>query len=52
MMLATIVRGRNQMPSWRGQLAASDIAAVATFVRASWGNNVSPVTLQDVTAIK
>jgi cbb3-type cytochrome c oxidase subunit III len=52
MMLATIVRGRNQMPSWRGQLAASDIAAVATFVRASWGNNVSPVTVQDVTAIK
>jgi cbb3-type cytochrome c oxidase subunit III len=52
MMLDTIVRGRNQMPSWRGQLAASDIAAVATFVRASWGNNVSPVTVQDVTAIK
>jgi cbb3-type cytochrome c oxidase subunit III len=52
MMLTTIVEGRNQMPSWRGQLAASDIAAVATFIRASWGNNVAPVTIHDVTAIK
>ncbi len=52
MMLNTILQGRNQMPSWRGQLAASDIAAVATFVRSSWGNNVGPVTVQEVMAIK
>jgi cbb3-type cytochrome c oxidase subunit III len=51
-MLTTILQGRNQMPSWRGQLAASDIAAVATFVRSSWGNNAGPVTVQQVTAIK
>lgn len=52
MMLTTIVQGRNEMPSWRGQLAASDIAAVASFVRSSWGNSAGPVTVQDVTAIK
>ena len=51
-MLTTIVQGRNLMPSWRGQLAASDIASVATFIRSSWGNNVSAVTVQQVTAIK
>ncbi len=51
-MLTTILQGRNVMPSWRGQLAAGDIAAVATYVRSSWGNNVSPVTVQEVTAIK
>jgi cbb3-type cytochrome c oxidase subunit III len=51
-MLTTILQGRNEMPSWRGQLAASDIAAVATFVRSSWGNNAGPVTVQDVKAIK
>ena len=51
-MLMTIVQGRDVMPSWRGQLAASDIAAVATFVRSSWGNNVPPVTVQEVMAIK
>ncbi len=51
-MLTTIVQGRNLMPSWRGQLAASDIASVATFIRSSWGNNVSAVSVQEVTAIK
>jgi cbb3-type cytochrome c oxidase subunit III len=52
MMLTTIVQGRNQMPSWRGQLSASDIAAVATFVRSSWGNSVPSVSVEDVMAIK
>ena len=51
-MLTTIVQGRNLMPSWRGQLAASDIAAVATFIRSSWGNNAPAVTVPQVTAIK
>ncbi|MGA9944060.1 MAG: c-type cytochrome [Candidatus Cybelea sp.] len=51
-MLTTILQGRNLMPSWRGQLSATDIAAVATFVRSSWGNNAGPVTVQEVTEIK
>ncbi len=51
-MLTTIVQGRSLMPSWRGQLAASDIAAVATFIRSSWGNRAPGVTLQQVLAIK
>lgn len=51
-MLTTIVQGRDTMPSWRGQLASGDIAAVATYVRSSWGNNVPAVTVQEVTAIK
>lgn len=52
MMLTTILQGRNLMPSWRGQLSATDVAAVATFVRSSWGNNAGPVTVQEVMAIK
>jgi cbb3-type cytochrome c oxidase subunit III len=51
-MLTTIVQGRNLMPSWRGQLAASDIAAVATFIRSSWGNSVPPVSVQQVMGIR
>lgn len=51
-MLTTIVQGRNLMPSWRGQLSASDIASVATYVRSSWGNKVPAVTVQEVSAIK
>lgn len=51
-MLTTILQGRSLMPSWRGQLSASDIASVATYVRSSWGNSVSAVTVQQVNAIK
>ncbi len=51
-MLTTILQGRSLMPSWRGQLSAGDIAAVATYVRSSWGNDVSAVTVQQVSAIK
>jgi len=51
-MLTTIVQGRSLMPSWRGQLAASDIAAVATFIRSSWGNRAPGVSVQQVMAIK
>ncbi|MBV8197098.1 MAG: c-type cytochrome [Candidatus Eremiobacteraeota bacterium] len=51
-MLTTIVQGRNLMPSWRGQLAASDIAAVATFIRTSWGNNEPAVSAAQVLGIK
>lgn len=51
-MLATIMQGRGLMPSWRGQLSAGEVAAVATFIRSSWGNNAGPVGVQDVTAIR
>jgi cbb3-type cytochrome c oxidase subunit III len=51
-LVRTIEQGRNLMPSWRGQLSASDIAAVATYIRSAWGNKASPVTPDDVNAIK
>jgi mono/diheme cytochrome c family protein len=51
-MLATIEHGKNAMPSWRGQLSAGDIAAVATFVRSAWGNKAGAVAEADVAAIK
>jgi cbb3-type cytochrome c oxidase subunit III len=51
-MLGVMEHGRSMMPSWKGQLSAGDIAAVATFVRSAWGNKGGPVTEQDVTAVK
>ena len=51
-MLAMIEHGKSMMPSWRGQLSAGDIAAVATFVRTAWGNKGGPVSETDVSAIK
>jgi mono/diheme cytochrome c family protein len=59
-MIATIVNGRSgpltvngktyngKMPTWNGQLSNADIAAVATYVRSSWGNKASGVTEQQV----
>jgi cbb3-type cytochrome c oxidase subunit III len=61
-MIATIVNGRhepitvngagynNQMPSWKGTLSNYDIAAVATYVRNSWGNKAPGVTEAQVAA--
>lgn len=51
-MIALVEHGRSMMPSWRGQLSSGDIAAVATFIRAAWGNKGGPVSEQDVTAVK
>ena len=51
-MIGLIEHGRSMMPSWKGQLSPGDIAAVATFIRAAWGNKAGPVTEQDVTAVK
>jgi cbb3-type cytochrome c oxidase subunit III len=50
--IGLIQHGRNMMPAWKGQLSASDIAAVLTFVRSAWGNKGGPVSEQDVTAVK
>jgi mono/diheme cytochrome c family protein len=61
-MIATIVKGRSgplsvngksydgKMPTWSGQLSNADIAAVATYVRSSWGNKAAGVTEQQVAA--
>jgi cbb3-type cytochrome c oxidase subunit III len=51
-MIGVIEHGRKVMPSWKGQLSAGDIAAVATFIRSAWGNKGGPVTEQDVAAVK
>ncbi len=36
------------MPTWKGQLSNADIAAVATYIRSSFGNNAPGVTEQMV----
>jgi cbb3-type cytochrome c oxidase subunit III len=51
-MIALVEHGKSMMPSWRGQLSAGDIAAVATFVRSAWGNKGGPVSEADVAAVK
>ena len=40
------------MPPWKGQLSNTEIAAVLTYVRTSWGNKASAITEQQVAAFK
>jgi len=51
-MLRVIVRGKNTMPAWKGQLSPGDLAAVATFIRSAWGNGAGAVSEADVAAAK
>jgi cbb3-type cytochrome c oxidase subunit III len=51
-LLSTISQGRNMMPSWKGQLSAGDIAAVATYIRSAWGNKAGPVTEGEAASAK
>lgn len=47
---ATIIHGREAMPPFGEQLDDAQIAAVATFIRNSWGNELGPVTADAVAA--
>ena len=42
----------SMMPPWGGALGDAEIAAVATYVRASWGNQGDAVTAAEVAAIR
>jgi mono/diheme cytochrome c family protein len=44
---AIVVKGvsyNGEMPAWGQTLSVSDIAAVITYIRHSWGNSASAVT--------
>ncbi|MDP3774640.1 MAG: hypothetical protein Q8Q85_10280, partial [Gemmatimonadales bacterium] len=41
------VRYNGAMPPWK-QLGDAELAAVLSYVRASWGNTAGPVTAEDV----
>ena len=40
-----------QMPAWGSQLSNTDIAAVISYVRTSWGNHGGAVTTAQVSAV-
>jgi mono/diheme cytochrome c family protein len=48
-VVGQILLGRGIMPSFAHRLNDEQIAAVATYVRNSWGNNFGPVSVEDVT---
>ena len=40
----------NAMPPWRDIMNDEQIAAVATYIRSTWGNKAPPVTTEEVKA--
>jgi ubiquinol-cytochrome c reductase cytochrome b subunit len=40
------------MPPWKGTLSNTDVAAVVTYIRSSWGNKASAVTEAEVAQVK
>ena len=50
LILSQVIRGGRIMPPFGDELSNDQIAAVATFIRNSWGNEFGAVTPQDVSA--
>lgn len=47
-----LLKGRGGMPDFSGSLDDADIAAVLSYVRASWGNRAAPVVDAEVGALR
>lgn len=47
-VLDQILRGGGGMPSFRHQLENTQVAAVASFVRSAWGNDLEPIEISQV----
>ena len=50
LVIGQILMGGDYMPAFGFQLSDANIAAVATYVRNSWGNEDGPVTADQVAA--
>jgi mono/diheme cytochrome c family protein len=51
-VIAQILLGRGIMPPFADQLNDAQTAAVATYIRNSWGNNFGPVEPQQVARVR
>jgi mono/diheme cytochrome c family protein len=51
-VVGQILLGRGIMPSFGDKLSDREIAAVATYIRTSWGNDFGPVTPERVAEIR
>ncbi len=51
-VVGQILVGRGIMPSFADTLSDKQIAAVATYIRTSWGNNFGPVKAQDISQVR
>jgi cytochrome c6 len=51
-VITTLLNGRGGMPSFRDDLKDDQLAAVASYIRSSWGNSAPPITPADFAALR
>jgi mono/diheme cytochrome c family protein len=51
-LMTVVLAGRASMPGFKDDLNDADLAALLSYVRASWGNSGKPVTPADVAAAR
>lgn len=52
LFIYTVLYGRGGMPRFNGTYSDEDIASIITFVRQAWDNTASPVTADQVKAVR
>jgi cytochrome c6 len=51
-VIATVLNGRGGMPTFKADLDDTQLAAILTYVRGSWGNTGKPVLPAQIAAIR
>ena len=51
-VMTTVLNGRAGMPAFKDDLTDTDLAAILTYVRTSWGNKASAIKPTDVLAAR
>ena len=51
-VMTTVLNGRAGMPAFKDDLTDTDLAAILTYVRTSWGNKTSAIKPTDVLAAR
>ena len=46
-----LIIGRGEMPSFRGTLSSSEMAAIINYVRNAWGNSGEPISAAEIDAL-
>jgi hypothetical protein len=50
--ITRVLNGRGGMPAFQNDLSDTEVAAILTYVRASWGNKAAPIGLPQVVAFR
>lgn len=50
--ITRVLNGRGGMPAFQNDLTDSEVSAILTYVRSSWGNKAAPIAVPQVVAFR